>query len=253
VSTKFLGTMDEWMRDQEKRMTSVERRRRGLGGSAGSGGASGFDAVGAQSADRAVQFIKSMMLPSTPLVSDAKIRPDVIYPADYIGPVSGTYDIPMASEPTYNPTPLVVSTPVGVIGDAYRGMVFGSINVTAATGMTIKTYKRSDTDYEMPTVGTVDPSSGNWNLDLSSTPDWQAGTWVFALLQNGTQVGEKWPWSTSYLNIKVENRVITDTSYPVGTPNTQPARVEGRFRFNYSLQGRKQLRLLRPVLQGGQR
>lgn len=35
-STKFLGTMDEWMRDQEKRMTSVERRRnRNTGGGGG--------------------------------------------------------------------------------------------------------------------------------------------------------------------------------------------------------------------------
>ena len=30
ASTKFLGTMDEWMRDQERRMTSVERRKRRL-------------------------------------------------------------------------------------------------------------------------------------------------------------------------------------------------------------------------------
>lgn len=36
-SAKFLGTMDEWMREQERRTRSLERRKRGLSG--GSGGA----------------------------------------------------------------------------------------------------------------------------------------------------------------------------------------------------------------------
>ncbi|MET0711946.1 MAG: hypothetical protein ABWZ30_05530 [Jiangellaceae bacterium] len=247
-SAKFLGNMDEWMRDQEKRMTSVERRKRRLGDSGGGGGGTiaGFNAVAAESADRAVQFIKSMMLPSTRIVSDAKIRPDVVYPPDYIGPVTGTYDIPMSGEPTTTPTPLVVGTPVGFIPDAYRGLVYGSLNIAATSGMTVKTYKRSDTDYEMPTVGTVDPATGFWNLDLSTTPDWQAGQWVFALLKDGVQVGEKWPYPKSYTNIKVENRVITDTSYLVGTPGTQPAQIDGRFRFTYTLNGRKHFRLTRP-------
>ena len=248
-SAKYLANMDEWMRDQEKRMTSVERRKRHAGSTSGggAGGTGGFHAVGAESVDRAVQFIKSMMRPSTRIVSDAKIRPDVIWPPDYIGPVTGTYDIPMAGEGTSIPTPLVVGTPVGAIPDAYRGMVFGSLNIAAGANMTIKTYKRSDTDYEMPTVGVVDPTTGFWNLDLSTTPDWQAGQWVFALLQNGVQVGRKWPYDKSYANIRVENRVITDTSYLVGTDAEaiRPAPVTGRFKFEYTLQGRKQFRLTR--------
>lgn len=249
-SAKFLGTMDEWMRDQEKRMTSVERRRRRIGsdgGGGGSGSIAGFNAVGAESSDRAIAFIKSMMLPLQRIVSDAKIRPTVVYAPDYTGAVEGTFDIPMSGEPTYNPVPLVIDTPVGAIPDSYRGMVFGSINVTPAPNMVVKTYKRSDTDYEMPTVGVVDPATGYWSLDLSTTPDWQPGQWVFALVQDGVQVGVKWPYPRAYTNIIVENRVMTDTSYLVQPPATnQPAQIDGKFRFTFTLVGRKQFRLRRP-------
>jgi hypothetical protein len=246
-SAKYLGTMDEWMRDQEKRVTSVERRKRRLGGGGGgSAGTAGFNAVGAQSAERSVQFIRSMMRTTTPLRTDCRIRPDVVWPPEYIGPVTGTFDMPLAGEPTRQTSPVVVGTPVGFIPDVYRGMVFGSITgVAPATGMVIKTFKRSDVDYEMPSTGGVDPANGFWSVDLSTTQDWQVGQWVFGLFQDGVQVGDKWPQEVSYTNIKVENRVITDTSYLVGTPGTQPAGISGRFRFTYTLQGRKHFRLMR--------
>lgn len=248
----YLATMDEWMRNQEKRITSVERRRRrgDAGGGGGGGGSStgGFHAVGSQSVDRSVQFIKSMMRVSTPMRSDAKIRPDVVWPADYIGPVSGSYDIPMTGEASLIPTPLVVATPVGDIPDSFRGTVNGSLNITPGPSMVVQAYKRSDTDYVMPSSAAVDPATGFWNLDLSTTPDWQAGQWVFALQISGAQYGRKWPYPRSYTNIRVENRVITDTSYLVGATGEaiREAPIAGRFRFEYSLQGRKEFRLSRP-------
>jgi hypothetical protein len=244
--------MDEWMRDQEKRITSVERRRRRGSGGGGGGGAisGGFNAVGAESNDRAVQFIKSMMRPSLRIGSDAKIRPDVVWPADYIGTVTGSFDIPMTGEATGPGTPLTVATPVGAIADSFRGIVTGALaaGVAPAGSMTVQAYKRSDTDYIMPSVTTVDSTTGFWTLDLSTTPDWQAGQWVFALLVGGLQYGRKWPYGTSYNNIRVENRVITDTSYLVGptTDAIRPAQISGRFSFEYTLQGRKEFRLSRP-------
>jgi hypothetical protein len=250
----YLSDMDEWMRNQEKRITSVERRRRRGDGTGGGGGnnttVGGFHAVGAESNDRSVQFIQSMMRPSMRIQSDAKIRPDVIWPPDYIGPVTGSYDIPMAGEATGPATPLVVATPVGTIADSYRGLVSGSLaaGTAPAAGMTVQAYKRSDTDYIMPSVTTVDSTTGFWTLDLSTTPDWQAGQWVFALIVGGAQAGRKWPYPVSYTQIRVENRVITDTSYLVGTTTEaiRPAPITGRFTFEYTLQGRKEFRLSRP-------
>jgi hypothetical protein len=237
----YLVTMNEWMRWIERRLAVLERRR-------DNGGSSqfGIGAVGAESAERAISFIKTMLEPSTVLHSDAQIRPDVIWPSDYEGPVSGTYDIPMVGEPVSDGTPLVIAQPNPPIPASYRGQVNGSLNIPATTGMKVQAYKRTDTDYQMPSVADVDPASGFWFLDLSTTPDWQLGQWTFALLKNGTQVGQKWPYDKVYTNIKVENRVITDTSYLVGNPGTQPAQISGQFRFTYTLDGNKHFRLTRP-------
>lgn len=197
------------------------------------------------SSARSQQFIESMMLPAIYPTSDAAIRPDVIWPRTHLGAVSGTFDLPMEGEPTYEPCPLQVNSPT-VVPDSYRGTVTGTLRIPAGSGMTVKCYLVVDQPYEQPPTATVNPTTGAWTLDLSTVSAQYAGSWGFALWQSGAQVGLMWPsaYSTAYSNILVEHNVIEDDFYPVDTRH--PAEVSGRFRFTSSLLGRKNYRLVRP-------
>lgn len=210
--------------------------------------AQGFGTEMAASADRAWQFIRAMMRSAINPVSDAVIRPDSEWPRTHQGAVSGTFDIPMKGEPTHQPCPLKVDSPT-VVPDSYRGIVTGSLLIPPGSGMTVKCYLVVDQPYEQPPIAAVNPTTGAWSLDLSSVSAAFAGSWGFALWQGGAQVGDLWPspYGTSYTNIFVEHNVIEDDYYPVGTRH--PAEVSGRFRFDLSLMGRKNYRLVRP---GGQ-
>jgi hypothetical protein len=143
--------------------------------------------------------------------------------------------------------PVNVQTPVGDIPDSYFGTVTGNIanySQLPSDTYTVQAYKTTDSDYSQPSSATVD-DSGNFSLDLSTTPNWIQGTWKFGLLSSSnTLVGQKWPQDVSYVNLVVNQYVVTDQSYLIGS---QPASSEGTFAFLSTQTGMKQVQLVNTV------
>lgn len=193
---------------------------------------------------RAAGFIKMMMESNTALTTPSTITPSHLYDSSYTGTVSGTFDLVGVSPTTEQLSPITVATPVGDIPDSYFSTVTGSITnfgSLSAGPYTVQAYKTTDSDYSQPSSATVD-GSGNFSLDLSTTPNWVKGSWKFGLLDGSNNlVGEKWPQSTSYQNLVIKHNVVTDTSYPVAT---QPAATDGTFSFLASQGGMKQFQIV---------
>ncbi|HEY8999146.1 MAG TPA: hypothetical protein VIM53_02410 [Candidatus Saccharimonadales bacterium] len=193
---------------------------------------------------RAAGFIKMMMRSNATVTTASTITADHIYDDSYTGAVSGTFNLIGLSPASEQLCPIDVTTPVGDIPDSYFSTVTGSItNFGSLTNgpYTVQAYKTTDADYSQPSSATVD-GSGNFSLDLSTTPNWVKGTWKFGLLDSSSNVvGQKWPQSTSYQNIIVQHNVVTDTSYPVAS---QPAATTGSFSFLSSQGGMKQFQLV---------
>lgn len=192
--------------------------------------------------DRTIAFIEDMLKPFVRGTTDCKIEPDTTWPADWTGPTTGKFSMILDDEDSAQLCPLIFGVPNQPLSPSYRGMLFGGITVPPTADMVVQAYKKGDVWYAFGTPAVVDSGSGNWGLDLSTVPDYESGEWAFALIDDGDQVGEKGPLPLCYEDIRVEARVVTDTTYEVGSV---PARTDHRFEFLSNLPGRKQYRLVR--------
>jgi hypothetical protein len=193
---------------------------------------------------RASGFIQSMLHSITAVTTPSVITAASVYDPTYTGPVSGTFSFLGGTPATEQLCPVVVATPVGSMPDSYFGTVTGSITGYGSLSngpYTVQAYKTTDSDYAQPSSAAVD-GSGNFSLDLSTTPNWIAGTWKFGLLDtNSNLVGQKWPQSTSYTDLVVNHYAITDEAYFVASV---PAATDGTFSFLASQTGVKQFQII---------
>jgi len=196
---------------------------------------------------KASGFIKTMMRSGTAVTTPSVIRVDHIYDSSYTGEVSGSFDLVGVTRGSEQRCPIRITTPVGAIADSYFGTVTGTVAgyiSLPSDSYVIKAYKTTDADYEQPSIATVD-INGNFNLDLSNTPNTRQGSWKFALCtSSNAQIGAKWPQQLSYTNLEIRHSVVSDATYPVAN---QPALIDGTFSFPSTQVGFKQFQLVDTV------
>lgn len=139
--------------------------------------------------------------------------------------------------------PITITTPVASIPDTYRGTIAGTVSgLGGSTLYKVQAYKRTDIDYSTGVFGDIS-ATGTFSFSLAAVPP-MSGEWRFAVVLRTTsagQVGAKWPQDITHKNYILEHREIREANYLI---ESQPAQVNGLFRFTYPILGRQQIRLI---------
>jgi hypothetical protein len=192
-------------------------------------------------------WVRSMLRTSTPVTSSSSISPDREYPADWTGPVAGSFVITGVTPPPVTPAAVVLSPPSAAAASApdYRGPIIGQITLPAETNRwIIQVYRELDGQRTQVPLQTLVRPDGTFDLDLRAAADPGAGHWQFGVLdaQAGyTAVGPPWPSPGTYNGWQVRTFATTDRRYLI---DTQPASADGTFSFPRTAPGTKTFQLV---------
>ncbi len=197
--------------------------------------------------DRAWTWVLSMLRTSTPIASDSSVTPVREYPADWTGPVTGTFTIGGVTPPPVTAAAVVLSSESSVAAAEpdYRGPVSGQITLPAQPNRwIIQVYREQDGRRIQVPLQTLVRPDNSFGIDLQAVSDPGVGSWQFGVLdaQAGyAPVGLPWPSSGTYNGWEVKTFATTDRRYLI---DSQPAAVNGTFTFARTAPGTKTFQLV---------
>lgn len=190
-------------------------------------------------------WLTKMMAPNVQIVTTSTITPDEDYAPSYTGSTAGSFVI---NDRTYGTVPtasIVVDSPLSV-ADSYRGVISAHVTLTPTPGRwIIQAYKNnSGVITQVPVQALADGTTGAFSIDLTSVDNSYTGKWMLGVLDataGYAEYGTKWPSPDQYVNLEVQELVVTDTTYLWATT---PATADGRFSFPNDQVGAKMFRLV---------
>jgi hypothetical protein len=199
-----------------------------------------------EGAHRAWSWVRSMLQSPTRVESSTTLVPDREYPADWTGPVRGTFTVQGVPTPRILPAAIALDAESAALAASpdFRGAVTGHVTLPAQSDRWIVQAYRSWNDQrsQVPVQGLAGPD-GRFSIDLSRT-DPGPGRWEFGVLDTmtgGSPTGDPWPSSGTYSGWEIKIFATTDRRHPIGT---QPASVDGSFHFDNSAPGTKTFQLV---------
>ena len=206
----------------------------------------GFDAAPG-AVQQAWTWVRSMIRTATPITSDSTITPAREYPADWTGPLTGTFAIAGVTPPPVTSAAVVLtaSSSAAATSPDYRGPISGQITLPPQPNRwIIQTYRERDGQQaQVPLQALVRPD-GSFDIDLQSVSDPGSGNWQFGVLdaQAGyAPVGLAWPSPGTYNGWEIRTFATTDQRYPI---DSQPAPADGSFAFPHTAPGTKTFQLV---------
>jgi hypothetical protein len=197
-------------------------------------------------ADRAWLWVRSMLQSPTRVESSTTLIPEREYPADWTGPVRGTFMVEGI------PTPRVIPAAIALDAESaaqaaspdFRGVVTGRVTLAPQPGRwIIQVYRsRNDQRSQLPVQSVAGPD-GKFSIDLSGT-DPGPGVWEFGVLDavtGNSPSGDPWSPAGTYSGWEIRSFATTDARHLVGV---QPASADGSFRFDSSAPGTKTFQLV---------
>lgn len=197
-------------------------------------------------ADRAWSWVQSMLQSPTRVESSTTLIPEREYPADWTGPVRGTFMVKGV------PTPRVIPAAIALDAESatraaspdFRGVVTGRVTLPPEPGRwIIQVYRsRNDQRSQLPVQSLAGPD-GTFSIDLSGA-DPGPGVWEFGVLDAVTgnaAGGDPGSPAGTYSGWEIRSFATTDRSHLVGV---QPASADGSFRFDSSAPGTKTFQLV---------
>lgn len=189
-------------------------------------------------------WLAGMLLPNVKVATNSTITPDQQYPDNYTGATSGSYRL---TGKTYvmAPSSSIVVTSPSTVPDSYRGVLTGHVTMPpSGNRWIIQAYKNNNgVITQVPHQALADGVTGNFSIDLSTVSSGYTGQWMLGVLDANAsyaEYGTKWPSPDYYVNIAVQELVVTDTTYLWAST---PATVDGRFAFPNDQIGAKIFRL----------
>jgi hypothetical protein len=197
--------------------------------------------------ENAWSWVRSMLRTSTPVTSDSAISPAQQYPADWTGPVTGTFTIAGVTPPPVTSAAVVLDAASSAAASApdYRGPVTGRVALAAQPNRwIIQVYRERDGQRLQVPLQTLVRPDGTFDLDLSATAAPGAGNWQFGVLdaQAGyAPIGLPWPSLGTYNGWEIRTFATTDRRYLI---DSQPAAANGTFSFPQTAPGTKTFQLV---------
>jgi hypothetical protein len=190
-------------------------------------------------------WLASMMQPDVAIVTNSTITPDQDYASSYTGATAGSFAISGRTYAT-TPTASIVVTSPATVPDSYRGVISGHVTMTPATNRwIIQAYKdNAGVVTQVPVQALADGTTGDFSIDLSGVDNSYTGQWQLGVLDANASYapyGTNWPSPDQYVNLQVQELVVTDTMYLWATT---PATNDGRFAFPNDQIGSKMFRLV---------
>jgi hypothetical protein len=190
-------------------------------------------------------WLTKMLQPNISIATTSTITPDQDYTPGYTGATSGSFVI---NDRTYSTVPtasIVVDAP-SAVPDAYRGVISGHVTMTPSPlRWIIQAYKNNGgTITQVPVQALANGSTGAFSIDLSGVSNAVTGKWMLGVLDataSYAEYGTKWPSPDQYVNLEVQELVVTDTTYLWATAL---ATADGRFSFPNDQVGTKMFRLV---------
>ena len=205
------------------------------------------DEAPAATSSAAWTWVRSMLQTSTPITSDSSISPEREYPADWTGPVSGTFTIAGVSPPPVTAAAVVLDAASSTAASApdYRGPVSGQVTVPPQPNRwIIQVYREQDGQSVQVPLQTLVRPDGTFDIDLLAVAAPGPGNWQFGVLdaQAGyAPAGLPWPSVGTYNGWEVRSFATTDRRYLI---DSQPAAVNGTFKFPRTAPGTKTFQLV---------
>jgi hypothetical protein len=190
-------------------------------------------------------WLAGQMQPDVNIVTSSTITPDQDYTSSYTGATSGSFDLQGRTYSTTNPATIVVDSPA-TVPDSYRGVIDGHVTETPTPNRwIIQAYKDNNgVISQVPVQALADGTTGDFSIDLTNVDPSYTGQWMLGILDASNsyaEYGVKWPAPTQYVNLVVQELVVTDTTYLWATT---PATTDGRFSFPNDQVGSKIFRLV---------
>lgn len=196
--------------------------------------------------DRAWAWVRTMLATSTRIESNSTLYPARSYPAEWTGPVSGTFVLDGVQPPPVIPAAVTLDQQSSInAGSAqFHGVITGRVTLPPESGRwIIQAYReRAHQLVQVPLQSLVQPD-GTFTMDLSGAPggtdNWQFG--VLDAAAHYAPIGLPWPSAGIYTGWEIRSFATTDRRYLIGT---QPASADGRFSFASSAPGTKSFQLV---------
>lgn len=210
----------------------------------------------ANGVDQAWTWVRSMLHTSTPITSNSSISPDREYPADWTGPVMGTFAIDGVTPPPVTSAAVVLTAASSTAASApdYRGPVAGRITLPAQPNRwIIQVYRDRDGQSSQVPLQTLVRPDGSFDIDLRAANDPGAGSWQFGVLDAQAwyaPVGQPWPSPGTYNGWEIRTFATTDRRYLI---DSQPAAANGTYRFPRTAPGTKTFQLVATTPNGQDR
>ena len=190
-------------------------------------------------------WLTKMMAPNVQIVTTSTITPDEDYAPSYTGPTAGSF---VVNDRTYSTVPtasIVVDSPL-TVPDSYRGVINAHVTMTPTPGRwIIQAYKNnSGVITQVPVQALADGTTGTFSIDVTAVDNSYTGAWMLGILDataGYAEYGTKWPSPDQYVDLEVQELVVTDTTYLWATT---PAMADGRFSFPNDQVGAKMFRLV---------
>ncbi|MDB5166936.1 MAG: hypothetical protein JWN26_81 [Candidatus Saccharibacteria bacterium] len=190
-------------------------------------------------------WLTSMMAPDVNIVTSSTITPDQDYTSSYTGATAGSFAINGRTYSTVATSSIVVDSP-GTVPDSYRGVINAHVTMTPTPNRwIIQAYKNNGgTITQVPVQALADGTTGHFSIDLTGVSGSYTGQWMLGVLDANAgyaEYGTKWPSPDQYVNLVVQELVVTDTTYLWATT---PASADNRFSFPNDQVGAKMFRLV---------
>lgn len=205
------------------------------------------EAAAGDPASRAWSWITSLDHAPSAVTTPSTIAPARDYPADWTGPVAGSFTLAGVTAPSVTPAAveLDASSAAAARSDGYRGVVTGRVGLTPASGRWIlQAYRVQGGSVRQFPAQSLAAADGTFRLDLSVGGDPGAGRWEIGVLDAASAyapTGQRWPAASTYVGWEVRSYAVTDRPYLLGST---PARTDGTFEFTSSAPGRKMFQLV---------
>lgn len=190
-------------------------------------------------------WLTKMLQPNVDIVTTSTITPDQDYSSSYTGPTAGSFVINDRTYSTIVTSSIVVDSPSSV-PDGYRGVINAHVLMTPTPGRwIIQAYKdNGGVITQVPVQALADGTTGSFSIDLTAVDNSYTGKWMLGVLDataGYAEYGTKWPSPDQYVDLEVQELVVTDTTYLWAST---PATTDGRFSFPNDQVGAKMFRLV---------